>query len=275
LKLSFYKYHGTGNDFILIDNREDLFKPQMQVISRLCHRRFGIGADGLILLNKIEGYDFGMQYFNADGKESTMCGNGGRCVVAFADFLSLSAGPFRFLGIDGGHTGVILSRHGTVCEVRLSMQPVKECKRSGKDYLLDTGSPHLVRFVEDTESVDVVSEGRRIRNLPEFKPGGINVNFVMFDENELIVRTYERGVEDETLSCGTGVTAAAIAYASLAGIHSGPVRVSARGGILNVYFKKSSGGYSDIYLEGAAVSVFQGETDINTASFQDHLLSAE
>jgi len=268
LRLRFYKYHGTGNDFLLVDNREGLFKPQMQVIALLCHRRFGIGADGLILLNTVEGYDFGMQYFNADGRESTMCGNGGRCVVAFADFLSLSAGPFRFQGIDGEHTGIILRKSGTICEVRLSMQPVKECKNSDDYYLLDTGSPHLVRFVDDPGAVDVVSEGRRIRNLPEFMPDGINVNFARYNENELIVRTYERGVEDETLSCGTGVTAAALAYASVTNLHTGPVRVSTNGGILTVYFEKSTAGYSDIYLEGGAVRVFQGETEINPASFQ-------
>jgi diaminopimelate epimerase len=271
LKLSFYKYHGTGNDFILVDNREGLFKLQTRDISRLCHRRFGIGADGLILLNKVEAYDFGMQYFNADGRESTMCGNGGRCVVAFADFLSLSAGPFRFLGIDGGHTGIILSRQGTESQVRLSMQNVKECKISGDGYLLDTGSPHLVRFVDDTDAVDVVFEGRRIRNLPEYLPDGINVNFVRYEKEELSVRTYERGVEDETLSCGTGVTAAALAYASVANINTGPVRVRTRGGNLSVYFRKSAGAYSDIHLEGAAVRVFKGEAEVGPANFQGHL----
>lgn len=261
LKLHFYKYHGTGNDFILLDNRKGEFIPVPGLIAALCHRRFGIGADGLILLENKPGYDFGMRYYNSDGNESTMCGNGGRCITAFADFLSLPGNTYRFYAIDGEHSGVILARDGHSCHVRLKMNDVKSLSKWGEDDILNTGSPHLVRFVGDTGSIDVVKEGRSLRFHPDFQPEGLNVNFAKMHGSGLFVRTYERGVEDETLSCGTGVTASALAFASREGLSEGPVNVETPGGKLLVHFTKSGAGYSEIWLEGPAVKVFDGYID--------------
>jgi diaminopimelate epimerase len=261
LKLNFYKYQGTGNDFILIDNREGLFHPDIKVISGMCDRRFGVGADGLILLNKRQGYDFHMQYFNSDGRESTMCGNGGRCIIAFADFLSLIDGKASFIGPDGEHTGTIISKNKNEYQVKLSLLDVENLQLRGNDYVINTGSPHLVRFVPEVSDFNVVEEGRTLRNHPDFHPDGINVNFIMAREGKLYVRTYERGVEDETLSCGTGVTASALAYAHLNNLEEGPVLINTRGGDLQLHFKKSASGFTDIFLEGPAVRVFGGNNE--------------
>ncbi|NTV82733.1 MAG: diaminopimelate epimerase [Bacteroidales bacterium] len=266
VKLSFYKYHGTGNDFILVDNREGHFEPECQLIAWLCHRRFGIGADGLILLNKAEGYDFGMQYFNADGRESTMCGNGGRCIVAFADFLSHFEKKCHFLGNDGAHTGHVISKDGNHYDIMLTMQDVKSYDQTGGDFILDTGSPHLVRLLEDVSRADVVTAGRKIRNRAEFQPDGINVNFMQQDGKQLLVRTYERGVEDETLSCGTGVTASALAFSVLSDKKQGIIPVKTRGGLLHVHFKRKDEGFTDICLEGPAIQVFQGQIELGDLS---------
>jgi len=262
LKLDFYKYHGTGNDFILIDNRDNKFIPAQELVALLCHRRFGIGADGLILLNQMPGYDFGMEYYNSDGNESTMCGNGGRCIVAFADFLSLSPEPVRFIAADGEHTGIVLGSKGDTWHVKLSMNDVEGYRILHGDHILDTGSPHLVRFVKDAEHIDVVSEGRAARYLDEFQPGGINVNFVEEKGGGIFVRTYERGVEDETLSCGTGVTASSLVYAGIRQFNEGMIPVMTRGGSLSVHFKKKDTGFTGIWLEGPATKVFHGTMDI-------------
>jgi diaminopimelate epimerase len=262
LILAFYKYQGTGNDFILIDNRNGHFVPQTAVIARLCHRRFGIGADGLIALNKVQGYDFGMRYYNSDGNESTMCGNGGRCIVAFADYLSLAPLKCRFLAADGVHTGNVLSTEGNSSLVRLSMNDVGSYRKLGNDFILNTGSPHFVRFCEDVDKIDIVKEGRAIRYLDDFQPGGINVNFVEKEQDRIYVRTYERGVEDETLSCGTGITASSLAYAALKGSEKGVVRVMTKGGNLSLSFRKKEDGFSEIYLEGPAVRVYEGSVEV-------------
>jgi len=263
LKLGFYKYHGAGNDFIIIDNRESSFLPDPKIIAWLCHRRFGIGGDGLILLNKAKGYDFGMQYYNADGMESTMCGNGGRCIVAFADFLSLIKSQCIFSGVDGEHTGKIIAREGNCSHVMLSMKDVVDFQQLQGDFILDTGSPHLVRFAGDVMKIDVVAEGRNIRNHATFQPGGINVNFAQQEGEGLFVRTYERGVEDETLSCGTGVTASALAFSHISNKNEGVIPVRTRGGKLNVHLKKNGHGFSGIFLEGPAIQVFNGVIDLN------------
>lgn len=262
LKLGFFKYHGTGNDFILVDNRDGSFNPGQELIAGLCHRRFGIGADGLITLDLADGYDFGMKYYNSDGQESTMCGNGGRCIVAFADFLSFIPGNCKFLAADGSHTGSVLSKNGGVYRVKLSMNDVTDYKKLDDDFILDTGSPHLVRFVPVCEEVDVVKEGKRIRYHEMFRPGGINVNFVEEKGNELFVRTYERGVEDETLSCGTGVTASALAFAVKNGLVGGIIPIITRGGRLSLHFERRNENYSGIYLEGPALMVYQGSVII-------------
>ena len=267
MKLSFYKYHGTGNDFILADNRNGQFIPEKRIIAGLCDRRFGIGADGLITLNEAPGFDFGMRYFNSDGNESTMCGNGGRCIVAFADLLSLSHGNSRFLAADGQHTGYVLSKDGDVYDVKISMNDVPDYRRFKEDFILNTGSPHLVRFVQDVENVDVVKEGRTARHLDDFKPEGINVNFVEDKGGHIFVRSYERGVEDETLSCGTGVTASSLAYAATREINEGIIPVITRGGLLNLHFKKKGAGFTDIWLEGPAVKVFQSTIELKTILF--------
>lgn len=262
MTVKFCKYHGTGNDFILIDNRDGQFVPQTALIAQLCHRRFGIGADGLITLNKAPGYDFGMIYYNSDGNESSMCGNGGRCIVAFADYLSLSPLKCWFLAADGEHSGTILSRDGNNCLVRLSMNDVEGYRKHGEDFVLNTGSPHLVRFSEDIENTDVVKEGRALRYLPDFQPSGINVNFVEERKGYIFVRTYERGVEDETLSCGTGITASSLAYAALKGSDKGIVPVRTKGGNLSLSFRKSGKTFSEIYLEGPAVRVYEGSFEV-------------
>ena len=257
MQLHFYKYQGTGNDFIIIDNREKIFTAEEQRIAGLCHRRFGIGADGLMLLESNPGSDFAMRYFNADGKESTMCGNGGRCMAAFAHKLGLAGTHVRFRAIDGMHEAFV----DTPSYVRLKMQDVQGLEILGKDGFLNTGSPHYVKWVDHVKELNVVEEGRKIRYHERFKPGGTNVNFIeRMDENTLFVRTYERGVEDETLSCGTGVTASAI----FAGMENKNDKVTysilTLGGQLTVrYHKAGDNQWTDIWLEGPADFVFEGD----------------
>jgi len=256
MQLHFYKYQGTGNDFIIIDNRKKNFTAEEQRIARLCHRRFGIGADGLMLLETDPGTDFAMRYFNADGKESTMCGNGGRCMVAFAHKLGLTGNHVRFSAIDGIHEAFI----DTPSYVRLRMQDVQGIEMQQKEGFLNTGSPHFVQWVGRVKEINVVEEGRKLRYHERFMPGGTNVNFVeRIDENTLFVRTYERGVEDETLSCGTGVTASAI----FAGIEDKNDKVTyfiqTLGGQLTVRYRKTGRNqWTDIWLEGPAEFVFEG-----------------
>lgn len=257
----FHKYHGTGNDFILIDNTSGSFAPDQKTIAGLCDRHFGIGADGLILLNKASGYNFGMTYFNSDGRESTMCGNGGRCLMAFADFLSLTDGKSRFLAIDGPHDGEILGKEGDRYQVRIRMADVVSFRDWNGMTVIDTGSPHLVCRVNDAMHLNILETARPLRYHQEFAPSGINVNFVEDLDDHLYVRSYERGVEDETLSCGTGVTAAALAHALGKESITGRVTIHTRGGILHVSFKKTPGGFEDIWLEGPSQRVFEGTID--------------
>ena len=228
--IKFYKYQGTGNDFIMIDNRNQSFpKNNVDLVKKMCDRRFGIGADGLILLENHESLDFQMIYYNSDGNESTMCGNGGRCIVAFALFLNVFENKVKFNAIDGLHEAEI---NGDV--VKLKMIDVPEIAKIGVDYQLNTGSPHFVRYVEDVQNLDVYKNGYEIRNSEPYKKEGINVNFVSkISENEVFVRTYERGVEDETYSCGTGVTASCLTFMNEFG--GGEVSVKTLGGNLKVY----------------------------------------
>ena len=258
----FSKYHGTGNDFVMIDGRvqdSSLFDTSM--IRRLCDRRFGIGADGLIILEESPSSDFTMRYFNADGGEGTMCGNGGRCVTAFASDLGLIGTLSTFEGIDGLHDASILPNG----EIRLKLADVSGIEQLEDGYLLDTGSPHFVCFVEDLESMDVEQTGAHIRHEPRFGKGGVNVNFVEkgSSPNEIRVRTFERGVEGETWSCGTGVTAAAISACSRDGIDINSYQVTTRGGKLNVTFKLvDKQHFMDIYLTGPASHVYDGTIKI-------------
>jgi diaminopimelate epimerase len=252
----FYKYHGTGNDFILIDNREGKITLSTEEIAHLCHRRFGIGADGLMLLETVAGYDFRMVYYNSDGRESSMCGNGGRCIAAFAKRLGIITNSANFLATDGPHTATIYE-DGLVS---LQMADVNDIKIKDGYSLIDTGSPHYVLWVNDVKSARVFEEGRSIRNRQEYQPDGVNVNFVQSTDGRLSVRTYERGVEDETLSCGTGVTAAAIAATGdMAGHFITPIETP--GGLLQVAFIKDSGSTArNVILTGPATFVFKGET---------------
>lgn len=258
-QLHFYKYQGAGNDFILLDNREGGIVLSQAEVAALCDRRFGIGADGLMLLEAARGADFRMIYFNADGRESSMCGNGGRCIAAFAKKLGIADADLRFEAIDGLHHARI-EADGTVS---LQMNDVADVLREKERVLLDTGSPHCILWVDDLRSAPVVEEGRRIRHEARFAPGGVNVNFVRrAGEGKLEVRTYERGVEDETLSCGTGVTAAAIA-ASGDATGSFAFSVATPGGALEVRFEKDTAGSArDVVLRGAARFVFEGEVDV-------------
>ncbi len=253
--MTFYKYHGTGNDFILFDNRDGKLNFTTGEVAALCNRHFGIGADGLMLLENADGYDFRMIYYNSDGRESTMCGNGGRCMTAFAKSLGLITYKAKFLAIDGEHIAMITD-DGLIS---LQMNNVKEMNIQQGYTILNTGSPHQVIWVKNVKNIDVFYEGQRIRNELRFMPDGINVNFVQFDGARLIVRTYERGVEDETLSCGTGVTAAAIAATGNAtGTFKTPIETP--GGHLEVSFTKPTPeSASDVVLTGPAVFVFKGE----------------
>ncbi|MCS6795889.1 MAG: diaminopimelate epimerase [Raineya sp.] len=256
MKILFEKYQGTGNDFIMIDNRGLYFPKETALIARLCHRRFGIGADGLILLESTPEADFRMIYYNADGKEGSMCGNGGRCVVSFAKSLGLFEKETRFLAVDGLHEAFF--KEGLV---HLKMKEVSKIEKNTEGYyFLDTGSPHYVEFVQDVEQMNVFEKGRAIRYNQRFGEKGTNVNFVeILGENLLRVRTYERGVEAETYSCGTGVTASAIVYALQKPTQT--VQIKTLGGDLWVNFKEKNGNFYDIFLAGKAEKVFEGQIE--------------
>ena len=252
--IEFYKYQGTGNDFIMIDDRENHFNiNDSELISALCERRMGIGADGLILLRNHDKLDFEMIYFNADGFVSSMCGNGGRCIISFADMLEITSSETTFMAVDGEHKGKIIND-----VIALKMRDVINIKGVGEGLVIDTGSPHYIEMVDSFKGLDVVKEGRKIRNSVDFKKNGINVNFVL-DAAELEVRTYERGVESETLSCGTGVVATAIAMHYADCIKDDLVSIKTIGGDLSVSFQEINGNYRNIWLSGEACMVYAGE----------------
>lgn len=257
MTIAFYKYQGTGNDFVIIDNRDKkLSKNDTKLIAHLCDRKFGIGADGCMFLelpNK-EGDDFTMVYFNADGNESTMCGNGGRCLVAFAQEIGVVKQTAQFTAIDGPHTATL--NNGLV---KLGMQNVAKIKTENTHWFLNTGSPHHVQMVKNIENFDVFTIGKQIRNGAPYFEEGTNVNFVEgINEDTFSVRTYERGVENETLSCGTGVTAAAIAMHKSGKTTSTKIGLQTLGGKLNVSFDVEGENYKNVYLEGPATLVFKG-----------------
>ncbi len=253
MALNFYKYQGTGNDFVMVDNRKLTFPADdEQLVNRLCDRRMGIGSDGLILLQDHPDYDFEMVYYNADGRIGSMCGNGARCAVRFARQLGLIEDVAHFLAADGEHQASVEREL-----ILLKMNDVPHVERIDADYYLNTGSPHYVRFVESAQELNVFEEGRAVRYSERFRAVGTNVNFSeRLSENEIYVRTYERGVEDETLSCGTGVTACAL-VAGLEGAES-PVTVKTLGGELQVTFKHKADGFESIYLIGPAKLVYSG-----------------
>ncbi len=258
MKIRFWKYQGTGNDFVMLDGRSDNFSALNQsVIERLCHRRFGIGADGLIILRPHPTVDFEMEYYNSDGLTSSMCGNGGRCIVRFASDLGIHKDLYRFEAIDGSHEAVL---EGGL--VRLKMKDVSLPGKVSGDYFLDTGSPHHVRFVTEMPGDEFVTEARSIRNQEGYRDKGVNVNFVTKENGALHMRTYERGVEDETYSCGTGVTAAALVAHSAGLMDASEISIKTAGGDLSVSFQRKSNGYADIWLRGPAKKVFEGEVEL-------------
>jgi diaminopimelate epimerase len=252
--IEFYKYQGTGNDFIMIDDRENIFDiNDHDLIAVLCERRLGIGADGLILLRNHTKYDFEMIYFNSDGHQSSMCGNGGRCIIAFAQLLEIIDKETTFLAIDGEHKGKFLGD-----TIALQMQDVSDIKGVGDGLVMDTGSPHYIEMVDDLKNINVEKNGREIRNSAPFKKEGVNVNFVL-DASELQVRSYERGVEAETLSCGTGVVATAIAMHYSNCIEDNLINIKTKGGELTVSFEEFNRTYRNIWLSGEASMVYVGE----------------
>lgn len=260
MDLHFSKYQGTGNDFVMVDNRDGKYDfLNLQHIQFLCDRRFGVGADGLIKINAHKDADFEVDYYNADGSKS-FCGNGARCSVAFAEALGLDVSKVKFMAIDGEHEAEM---QGDL--IYLKMNDVNAVHRLGKDFELNTGSPHYIRFVENALAVNVFEEGRKIRYNATYNEDGINVNFVeVLGALELEVATYERGVEGETLSCGTGVTAAALAFAEMHQLtRRNTIEVHTKGGYLKVNFdRKENGLFEQVYLIGPAVKVFEGQIDV-------------
>ena len=258
MTIHFDKYHGTGNDFIMIDNRDEVYSMiTEEQIKFLCDRHFGIGADGLILLQERNGFDFWMNYFNADGKTSSMCGNGSRCTVAFAFAQGIKRDSYYFVTSDGPHEAMVLADGN----IKIKMADVITIEEYGDDKVLDTGSPHFVKSVKNVDHANVKEAGRAIRYNDKYANQGINVNFVeKTAENKIKVRTYERGVEDETLSCGTGVTACSLVSAYQEGENN--ISIVTPGGSLNVRFNKDENSYQDIWLEGPVAKVFSGTITI-------------
>jgi diaminopimelate epimerase len=278
LKIHFYKYQATGNDFIMIDNRLGQFSVTLEQVKQLCHRKFGIGADGLMLIEKHPSLDFNLVYYNSDGSQS-LCGNGSRAAVRMASALGMVNGKARFNAYDGVHEADLLPNE----IVRLKMNDVNQVQALKEDFFINTGSPHYIKFISSIEDYPVYQEGREIRYSESYKPGGTNVNFVeLLSENAIFVRTYERGVENETLSCGTGVTAAALA-AHFKG-YSSPVKIGTIGGELLVEFKPGqtdgandnsvapdsntglpagqASTFKDVFLIGPAKLVFEGDLEL-------------
>jgi diaminopimelate epimerase len=258
MTILFNKYQGAGNDFIIIDNRGSIFNPDDHaLINKLCDRRFGIGADGLILICKSSDYDFEMKYFNSDGYIGSMCGNGGRCSADFAIKTGIAGKNMTFNAADGLHKA--LAEKGII---RLQMNDPEEPGLINGSYFINTGSPHYVIFRDNIDRIDVNTEGKKFRWADDFAPAGTNVNFVETEENGIYVRTFERGVEEETLSCGTGVTASAIASVLAGHFDTNSVSVRTKGGNLSVSFKIDGKKISDIWLSGPATFVFAGEISI-------------
>lgn len=261
MHITFYKYQGTGNDFVVIDNRQLIFpKNNTKLVAYLCDRRFGIGADGLMLLENDTSTDFKMVYYNADGNESSMCGNGGRCLVAFAKHLGIISKETTFVAVDGLHHAVIDADN----IVSLQMKDVEEVQIEPNHVFLNTGSPHHVQLEAALEALDVKTEGAKLRYSDWYGQAGSNINFVKaVSESEYTIRTYERGVEDETLSCGTGATAVAIAMHAIGKTTQNTITVNVEGGKLQVQFEAENNTYKKVHLIGPATLVFQGQIEAN------------
>ncbi len=264
MKIHFHKYQATGNDFVLIDNRSRGYSFSQEQIEKICDRRFGVGADGLMLIEKHPTLDFNLVYYNSDGSQS-LCGNGSRAAVVMAAALGLLKTSTSFNAYDGTHEAQLLSDD----VVRLKLNNVNEVKKTGEEYFINTGSPHHLRFVKDVNTYPVVEEGSKIRYSETYSPNGTNANFIqLLDNNTITVRTYERGVEDETFSCGTGVAAAALAASFLG--YTSPVHIRVKGGELSVEFKTVYSGpsgsvpatFHDVFLIGPAKMVFEGDLEL-------------
>lgn len=255
--IEFSKYQGAGNDFILIDNRSKSFVgDKVDFAKKWCDRKFGIGSDGIIFIEAIEGLDFEMDFYNPDGSQS-FCGNGSRCAVSFAQSLGIIDQHCFFRAVDGDHEAKII---GDVFHIL--MADVNEIDNLKGDYRLNTGSPHYIKVCGSVSNIDVVAKGREIRYNEEYSSKGINVNFIeKIDSNGIRLRTYERGVENETLACGTGATAAALAFAAMEDLGKGTVDVKVEGGELKVSFEKQENAFVNVWLIGPAVKVFKGTID--------------
>ena len=261
--IQFYKYHGAGNDFIMLNLIEEGIVLSQEQIKQLCDRHKGIGADGLMLLLASEESDFEMKYYNSDGCEGSMCGNGGRCIVSFAYDMGIVQDDYAFMAVDGLHKAQILEINGKQKQVKLQMIDVDMVSFVNGKMVIDTGSPHYLDFRDNVEDINVFDEGKAIRYSDKFKKNGVNVNFVESDGNQLYVRTYERGVEDETLACGTGVTAAAIASCVRETMEYKVFDIKTKGGELKVQFDTADGQkFTNIYLSGPAEFVYTGAIDI-------------
>jgi diaminopimelate epimerase len=262
MTVNFHKYQGNGNDFVIIDQGSLTDDLSAQQIQHLCGRRFGIGADGLIIVKSSDEFDFEMIYYNADGHEASMCGNGARCAVAFYFAKGKTGSSLSFQAYDGKHLGIVNGEElkGKRFDVSISMADVSGIEQGEGFYFLDTGSPHYVEFVERVAEVDVLAEGRKTRNSYRFAPGGTNVNFVEISGDRIFVRTYERGVEDETLSCGTGVTASALAACQETGKQASQIHTT--GGEFRVSFEQDGEKFTNIWLSGPAELVFEGNVKI-------------
>ncbi len=265
MNIEFYKYHGTGNSFILIDNRSGDVNLDAEKIRFLCDKNFGIGSDGLIFMNSHSQYDFEMKFYNPDGSEATFCGNGGRCVVAFAKYLKIIDNKTLFWAKDGLHEAYFRGD-----DVVLKMIDVEDIRAFDDLFYVNTGTHHAVKFVDDVAAVEIMDIAPPIRYSKEFEPHGTNVNFVQKCENSIKVRTYEKGVEQETLSCGTGVVASALVYSFVADANRNftekivqkSVKVEASGGDLTISFERTDKGFQNIFLQGNAVQIFKGSLSV-------------
>ncbi|MCF8231643.1 MAG: diaminopimelate epimerase [Bacteroidales bacterium] len=256
MTIHFEKYHGAGNDFIIIDNRGSKTSLTATRIEKICKRHFGVGADGAIEIKQSVDTDFYMHYYNANGKEGTMCGNGGRCAAVFAYRHNISGPKMKFETIDGLHYADIIKEN----IVQLSMHDVDSIFQKEDHYFIDTGSPHYIKFVNEINEQLFIPEAKKIRR--NYREGGTNVDYVMEEKNHLKIRTFERGVEAETLACGTGITAAALALAYRDNLKQGPVNIEALGGYLKVYFVEENNIFKNIWLEGPAEYVFKGQLQL-------------
>ncbi len=258
-RIQFEKFHGAGNDFVVIDNRKQAKSLPAENISHLCDRHFGIGADGLLVIEHSDRFDFRMRYYNSDGNEATFCGNGGRCVAAWSFDHAIAGAEMQFEAADGIHRASVVRVSGDRFNVVLSLNDVQNIQSYPDGFYMNTGTPHFVRLVDEISQLDILGEGRKIRYDSRFAPHGTNANFMAMDGDDINVRTYEKGVEAETLSCGTGITASALIAMHLLNCDKGWITVHARGGVLKMYAERYKESYHNILLAGEATRIFKGQ----------------